>query len=158
MLLLLNAFLKLKRRLACLAFSSYSVQTSKKRIGWPYSIPIIVLQGYETRSASQGSGSQVRRASVKVACLVWLCVLLQLACVFPAWLCLSIPCFQFWYGWLSVPCLKRVRFLAFLKGSHKQTGLPSRATSLKKLVFLAFQFKSYSLRELPVQVQVKVLQ
>ncbi|KAG5543904.1 hypothetical protein RHGRI_016608 [Rhododendron griersonianum] len=27
------------------------------------------------------------------------------------------------------------------------------ATSLKKLVFLAFQFKSYSLRELPVQVQ-----
>lgn len=77
MLLLLNAFLKLKRRLAllaCLAFSSYSVQTSKKRIGWPYSIPIIVLQGYETmngiRAASQGSGSQVRRASVKVACLV----------------------------------------------------------------------------------------
>ncbi|KAF7117271.1 hypothetical protein RHSIM_RhsimMtG0003000 (mitochondrion) [Rhododendron simsii] len=78
----------------------------------------------------------------------------KLACVFPAWLCLSIPCFPFWYGWLSVPCLKRVRFLAFLKGSHKQTGLPSRATSLKKLVFLAFQFKSYSLRELPVQVQV----
>nr|QHR88388.1 hypothetical protein Q903MT_gene2401 [Picea sitchensis] len=67
-LMLLHAFLKLKRRLACLAFSSYSVQTSKKRIGWPYSIPIIVLQGYETRSASQGSGSQVRRA--KVACLV----------------------------------------------------------------------------------------